>query len=203
MTTINKSTRDLMVNAVLRHRYAEKSLALKQKGRDLFWLVYNTLHSTETKEAMMALLALNDKALVRTNNFYIRANGKSMEVHIDGRGYGAKLTADTVPPANPPPILHCYSWRVDDTFETGSAVADATFELEQEQDQFVEEIEVAKAQLTAAFNAMNTVKKLTAQWPEVLPLVEQYLPSPANRNLPTIPVIDLNAKFGLPPEAKE
>jgi hypothetical protein len=86
--------------------------------------------------------------------------------------------------------------------DVDAKLAEDILEYMQSRRKMAETIDVAAREVAAAFNAMPTVKKLRDNWPEVIPLVESLLPSPANRNVPTVPVVLLNAKFGLPPETE-
>ena len=204
MTTIKKETRGYMVDAVLRHRYGKEVRACQEREQALALRLYGFLVPPKLREAMDAVTKIEPHAFGALFKLSYRVNGMINSLYLEPafRGYGAfeRLKYEGGPLPLPARMAD-YGFYAN-LNEIDEKLAEDAVDLMQDTRKLSETIRVAESEITAAFDTMNTVKKLTTQWPEVLPLVENLLPSPANRNLPTVPVVSLNAKFGLPPKVE-
>lgn len=61
-----------------------------------------------------------------------------------------------------------------------------------------QEEEAAKLKADAVLTSCNTLNQLEERWPEVMPIVREIGLVAPTKNLPAIPVADLNATFDLP-----
>lgn len=63
--------------------------------------------------------------------------------------------------------------------------------------QFVVDVSVARRTLVSTLDQYHTAEKLVAAWPEIAPFVDDLEPA-RPKNLPALPVEDLNKMLGLP-----
>lgn len=86
-------------------------------------------------------------------------------------------------------------------YEHGSKFYDEFHEIENAETDLHEQVHKAMAQSKAALWSVNTLKQLLELWPEIESFVPEYAlrqdTSSTKKNLPAIPVDDLNASFGL------
>lgn len=207
MTTITKETRAEMVTAVLNHKYDAEAKAIIAQDQALLVRLYHLLVPAKVQEAMDKVVELEPQAFCELHSMWVRANGAmtqlSLRPYISFKGTGYISHGEYAGRPLWVPFNRTRSnVNTVNVNDFDAKLAEDVLEYMQERRMFVNTVEVAAREVATAFDAMNTAKKLREQWPEVLPLVEKLLPSPANRNLPTVPVVGLNAKFGLPPESK-
>jgi hypothetical protein len=207
MTAITKDIRRQMVNAVVKHRYEAEGQALLAQEQALTIRLHGFLVPPKLKEAMAKVIEIEPEAFVPLRHFGVRVNGMTTTLHLDPlfttRTHEGSAFAVRKKYAGDPLWLTaktCGTYiNVNDV---DAKLAEDMLEYMQARRKMADTIDVAAREAAAAFNAMPTVKKLRDNWPEVIPLVEALLPSPANRNVPSVPVVLLNAKFGLPPETE-
>jgi hypothetical protein len=207
MTTISKDIRATMVAAVLKHKYDAEAKAIMAQDQALLVRLYHLLVPAKVQEAMGTVVELEPEAFHELHSMWVRANGGmtqlSLRPYISFKGTEYISRGEYAGRPLWVPFNRARSnTNTVNINDYDTKLAEDVLEYMQERRVFVYTVEVAAREVSTAFDAMNTVKKLRTQWPEVLPLVEKLLPSPANRNLPTVQIADFNAKFGLPPETK-
>jgi hypothetical protein len=208
MTIISKYARAQMVRAVLKHKYDAEAKAVMAQDQALLVRLYHFLVPPKVQEAMDKVVELEKGAFHELHSMWVRANGGMTQLSL--RPYISFKGTEYVPrgeytgrPLWMPFDIAPNSTGTVNINNYDTKLAEDVLEYMQERRMFVNTVEVAAREISSAFDAMNTVKKLRTQWPEVLPLVEELLPTPANRNLPTVQVADINAKFKLPPNQTE
>jgi hypothetical protein len=207
MTAITKDIRRQMVNAVVKHRYEAEGLALLAQEQALTIRLHDFLIPAKLKEAMAKVIEIEPDAFRPLSYLGVRVNGMTTILHLDPlfttRTQGANAFAVHKEYKGEPLWLTAKAYNTyTNVNDVDAKLAEDILEYMQSRRKMVDTIDVAAREVAAAFNAMPTVKKLRDNWPEVIPLVESLLPSPANRNVPSVPVVLLNAKFGLPPETE-
>lgn len=70
-------------------------------------------------------------------------------------------------------------------------------------EKLAEDIREANNQLIASLSVITTVKSLISAWPEVKHFVQKHIPTNDDRNLPALPIRELNAMFDLPVEEEK
>jgi hypothetical protein len=207
MNTITKATRHLMASAVVKHRYEAEGQALLAQEQALTIRLHSLLISTKLKEAMAKVIEIEPDAFRPLSHLGVRANGMTTVLYLDPqfttRTYEGCVFAVRKKYEGEPLWLTAKAYNTYiNVNDVDAKLAEDILEYMQSRRKMADTIDVAAREVSAAFNAMSTVKKLRDNWPEVIPLVEKLLPSPVNRNVPTVPVVLLNAKFGLPPETE-
>lgn len=207
MTAITKDIRRQMVNAVVKHRYETEGQALLAQEQALTIRLHGFLVPPKLKEAMAKVIEIEPCAFAPLRTLGVRVNGMTTALHLDPyfntRTHEGCVFNVRKKYAGDPLWMTAKDYNVYiNVNDVDAKLAEDMFEYIQSRRKMAETIDVAAREVAAAFNAMPTVKKLRDNWPEVIPLVEALLPSPANRNVPSVPVVLLNAKFGLPPETE-
>jgi hypothetical protein len=207
MTAITKDTRRHMVNAVVKHRYETEGQALLAQEQALTIRLHGFLIPPKLKEAMAKVIEIEPDAFERLRQFGVRANGMSTVLHLDPQfttrtHEGSAFATHRKYEGDPLWLTAKTCGTYINVNDVDAKLAEDMLEYMQARRKMADTIDVAAREAAAAFNAMTTVKKLRDNWPEVIPLVEKLLPSSVNRNVPTVPVVLLNAKFGLPPETE-
>jgi hypothetical protein len=169
--------------------------------------LHGFLIPAKLEEAMAKVIEIEPDAFRPLSHLGVRVNGMSTVLHLDPllttRTYEGCVFTVRKKYEGEPLWLTAKDYNVYvNVNDVDAKLAEDMFEYIQSRRKLAETIDVAAREVAAAFNAMPTVKKLRDNWPEVIPLVEALLPSPANRNVPSVPVVLLNAKFGLPPETE-
>lgn len=205
MSKLTKDTRERMARAIVKHAYGKRAEALVAKHTALFDRVYDFNYSGEVRKAMDALLKLEPNALPKRRS--LTANvGMSIEIgtammfipHMCG------CLAEEKKVRHVPVFANHDGWHYKVVITDGDKRDPKLHEdIRQYADEYTalkDECERAYAEAFAALSGFSTVKRLREGWPEVLPLIEDMLPSGERAGLPAVQVNKLNDKFGLPPE---
>ena len=205
MSKLTKDTRERMARAIVKHAYGKQAEALVAKHVALFDRVYAFQYSGKLREAMDALLTLEPDALPKRRGFTVNVGmsidlGTWMSFSPNMCGCLAETKGN-----RELPYLHCHNGWSHRVHIPDGDKRDPN--LHQDIRQYADEYTALKAECERAYNeafaalsSFSTAKRLREGWPEVLPLIEDMLPSGERAGLPAVQVNKLNDKFGLPPE---
>ena len=119
----------------------------------------------------------------------------SMNPSFSGNKVAARLAIEECPLA-----LRSFD---NDTHRVTGEVSEELEMFLTAQSAMVRSISESYAKAVNAVQAFGTYKKLQAGWPEVLPLVQQFIPIAGQTTALAVSVSDLNIVFKLPVEEKE
>lgn len=185
MTRLTQATRDKMAKALTRHKLDARAADLLVKNADLFNAVYLERYPVEIQTKMAKL---PDGAFGKTNQFHENIRGMYLLVRCISVGsqycrWQAKI--------EPRPVFHKSQWR--DLSET---TQEMIYALAMERETFAEDVKASYRTAHTAFGQFATVKKLSDEWPEVLPVIEHLIPD-NSRTVPVLATQSLNSEFGL------
>ena len=203
-TKITRAVAEKMATAIIKHAFKDEALPLLRRERALFKKVYDAQHPPELRTKMDELqdmLGEGQRAFVYDcNSIYARsASGYNNRLEMNPGFYGRRglwsLALENCP-------LALFSFDGNTHRLTG--------DMSQELEAFCTDKQAFERKLKAEFDkavgavlAFGTYKKLQAGWPEVLPLVQQFIPVTGQSTALAVCVSDLNAAFKLPPNQTE
>jgi hypothetical protein len=203
-TKISRAVAEQMAKAITSHAHKDEAMALLRQERALFKKLYDMHHPAELRAKMaelQAMLGEGQHTFVKDCRYiYVRsASGYSSSLSMNPSLRGAQATWRLAIEECP---LALRSFDNDTHRVTGE------FSLEVEafltaQSAMVRSISESYAKAVNAIQAFGTYKKLQAGWPEVLPLVQQFIPIAGQTTALAVCVSDLNIVFKLPVEEKE
>jgi hypothetical protein len=207
-TKISRAVAEQMAKAIVTHAHKDEVMPLLRQERALFKKLYDMQHPPELQAKMaelQAMLGEGQHTFVKGCNYvYVRsASGYSGRLHINPvmRGDVSLRMAGKTP-----------AWRLaieECPLALRSFDGDShrlTGELSLEVEAFLtahraveKKIIESEGKAINAILAFGTYKKLQAGWPEVLPLVQEYIPIAGQSTALAVCVSDLNIVFNLPP----
>jgi hypothetical protein len=202
-TKISRAVAEQMAKAIVTHAHKDEVMTLLRQERALFKKLYDMQHPPELQAKMaelQAMLGEGQHTFAKGCTYvYVRsASGYSGKLEINpylrrsGKTPALRLAIEECP-------LALLSFDGDSHRLTG--------ELSLEVEAFLtahraveRKIIESEAKAINAILAFGTYKKLQAGWPEVLPLVQEYIPIAGQRSTAlAVCVSDLNIVFNLPP----
>lgn len=205
MTRLNNRIRDAIIdNAVEKAGIAEEKEQLIRRRAD--WAEacrVDALGGDDGAQKIESVRRRVDKALKdvpkgligRGNpintDCYIFLNVAGMRVHAYFNGEFSRHSNATPRVRKITPDSH--------TLKADSKLSEQFAEIEKDRDLLESKESSLRANVRATVEKFGTVKRLKEAWPEVVELLPKDL-SPAKKNLPAIPVKDLNSMIGLPSE---
>ena len=212
-TKISRAVAEQMAQAIFAHAHKDEVMSLLRQERALFKKLYDMQHPPELQAKMAELQSMMGEGqhtfIKGCPHIYVRsASGYSgiLEMNPYLRVDASLRNGRRKAPA----------WRLDieecplalRSFDSNSHRV--TGELSLEVEAFLTahkamERKVAESESKAihAVLAFGTYKKLQAGWPEVLPLVQEFIPIAGQSTALAVCVSDLNIVFKLPVEEKE
>jgi hypothetical protein len=200
---ISRAVAEQMARDITTHAHKDEAMAMLRQERALFAKMYDMQHPAELQAKMaevQALLGEGQYTFTKgCTNVYIRsASGYSGSLRINPYLRGEQRMSWQLAIEKCPLALR--SFAVEHHRVTG--------ELSQEFEAFVtakaaleKKVSESCGKAVNAVLAFGTYKKLQAGWPEVLPLVERFIPIAGQTTALAVCVSDLNAAFNLPPES--
>jgi hypothetical protein len=198
---ISRAVAEQMATAIVTHAHKDEVMPLLRRERALFRKLYDMQHPPELQAKMAELQAmLGEGQHTFTEGctyIYVRsASGYTGRLEINprlrvSRAVPWRLAIEKCP-------LALCSFDMDQHRLTGEASQE--FEsLCTDKQKFEQKVAESEAKAINAILAFGTYKKLQAGWPEVLPLVQEYIPIAGQSTALAVCVSDLNIVFKLPP----
>lgn len=197
MTRLTNHTREKIVHELLNRKFDERGKALAARSSELFTLVYEDQYDDEIRVLMKAIEKRKKQAFQNRKRLEVNVGGLALSVGEVSVGTGlTKYLKNTIPR----PMLN----QGYEKFATYSdcPIAQQLFEFAQDTRAFIDEINEAKRQCTAALSSITTDNKLAELWPEAMAVVAQHIPSSGVNNLPALQFSHLTKVFGLEPAAQ-
>jgi hypothetical protein len=191
-----------MAKAITTHAHKDEAMAMLRQERALFRKMYDMHHPAELRAKMaevQALLGEGQYTFVDDCDYiYARsASGYSGSLRINPYLRGEQRMSWQLAIEKCPLALRSFDVEhhrvTSDLSQEFEAFVTAKAALERN-------ISESCGKAVNAVLAFGTYKKLQAGWPEVLPLVEKFIPIAGQTSLPAVCVSDLNVTFNLPPE---
>jgi hypothetical protein len=204
-TKISRAAAEQMAQAIVSHAHKDEVMPLLRQERALFKKLYDMQHPPELQAKMAELQSMLGEGqhtfIKGCTNVYVRsASGYSGRLEMNprlrvGRAAPWQLAIEECP-------LALRSFDGDSHRVTGelSLEVEAFLTAQRVMERKVVESE---SKATNAVLAFGTYKKLQAGWPEVLPLVQEFIPIGGQSTALAVCVSDLNIVFKLPVEEKE
>lgn len=207
MTIVTNHMRGQIVNAVLKHAFAEKLGAFLDTEQALADKLYAHVYSAAEIAAMDVLEKRHKNGLHSCSGFGTNVRGMSIQVgersRYDGKG-------DDFIYILPRPRELRYRIiegggiaRDDLTFAEGDALGDEVFAYAEGREALNEEIKTRRAEITGVLSDIRTDRQLSERWPEVVPIAAEFIVMEPKVKLPMVPLTSLNAALGLPVELAE
>lgn len=194
MSRLTKNTREAMARKLVAHRFTDEAKELVRLNRTLAERAYNHIYTPEVLAAVETIRkAFPDLGSEKTSIF-VNAEG----YHL---GLGGELSTHWVEVEQIEPVKRFHFCGRYYTLTDEALIKDVK-EFADRARVFNELCETAYYEALAVLETVNTGKQLAAAWPEAMPVIGDLIPE-ENRTLPVVQLADINAKFGLPPEAKE
>jgi hypothetical protein len=205
-TKIIRAVAEQMAQAIITHAHKDEAMALLRRERAMFKKLYDMHHPPELQAKMaelQSMLGERQHTFIKGSScIYVRsASGYTGQLNMNptmriGRRLPWQLAIEECPLA-----LHSFD----------HVTQRVTGELSQEFEAFLtanraveEEVSRSYRKAVDAILAFGTFKKLQAGWPEVLPLVQEFIPIAGGQSTAlAVCVSDLNIVFKLPVEEKE
>lgn len=178
---LTKGQKDLMKNAIVRHRFDIEEEKFKKQENSLGSKIYSDLFPKKQREAMAAL---PKGWLPTTSSLYVKFGGNYF--HVD-------CPENVIPYDSRNNVLKVYEVSHDFSIEMEEIVQGRT--------NLREEKRKLEAQITAIMDSVTTANKLKSVWPEISEFVDKFAPQ-GKKSLPAVVINDLNKKLNLPPEEK-
>lgn len=200
-TRLTNDLREVIADAVLRHRFTEQVDALIADRATLADAIYNDLYRKSDREKMEALPKgwLSEEPNIGVQ--FGSSGCRYENIEFGGQFYG-KLGALRTKHEDE----RVYR-RVPDKHRSGCAkvyedahkLSVRHQELEDRLSAMKADFDAAHRQTMAALASVNTIKSLIKAWPEVEPFAAKFEDAP--RHLPSVPTAKLNEMLGLPVSA--
>jgi hypothetical protein len=204
-TKISRAAAEQMAQAIVSHAHKDEVMPLLRQERALFKKLYDMHHPAELRAKMaevQALLGEGQHTFIKGCDYiYARsASGYSGSLRVNPYLRGERRMPWGLAIEGCPLALV--------SFDTGHHRV--TGDLSQEFEAFVtakaaleRKVSESYGKASHAVLAFGTYKKLQAGWPEVLPLVQEFIPIGGQSTALAVCVSDLNIVFKLPVEEKE
>jgi hypothetical protein len=204
MTKISRTVAEQMARDIVKHALKDEALPLLRRERALFKKLYDKHHPPELRAKMAELQAMMGDEQHTFVEGCVRipvrsASGYYSQLCIDPGISGARnlwrLAIEECPLA-----LRSFDYN------TQYLDGDMSQEFESlctDKVAFDRKVSTDMNKAIAAVQAFGTYKKLQAGWPEVLPLVQEYIPVAGQSTALAVCVSDLNIVFKLPPNQTE
>jgi hypothetical protein len=202
-TKISRAVAEQMAKAITSHAHKDEVMPLLRQERALFKKLYDMQHPPELQAKMaelQAMLGEGQYTFVKDCRYiYARsASGYNGSLRMNPKfiGSNARLAIEECPLA-----LRSFD---NDTHRVTGEVSEELEMFLTAQSAMARSIIESEGKATNAVQAFGTYKKLQAGWPEVLPLVQQFIPIAGQQSTAlAVSVSDLNIVFKLPVEEKE
>jgi len=203
-TKISRTVAEQMARAIVKHALKDEALPLLRRERALFKKLYDKYHPPELRTKMTELQTMlgdgQHTFVVGCARISVRsASGYYSRLWINPGIAGVrdlwKLAIEDCP-------LALRSFDLE-TQHVGGDVSQEFESLCTDKVAFERKFSADMSKAVAAVLAFGTYKKLQAGWPEVLPLVQEYIPIAGQSTALAVCVSDLNIVFKLPPNQTE
>lgn len=200
---ISRAVAEEMAQAIMTHAHKDEAMDMLRQERALFRKMYDEQHPAELRAKMAEMQAMLGAGQYTFSDdcSYIwarSASGYTSDLRLNPYLHGRRRMSWQLAIEKCPLALRSFD------FEHHRVTGALSLEFEA----FVTAKRALQERLSssyaAALNAVlafGTYKKLQAGWPEVLPLVEKFIPIAGQTTALAVCVSDLNTAFNLPPES--
>lgn len=181
---ITKWQKDKIRDALLNRGFDKENQALAAREAEIAMSIYR-LTVSEADEKIADALNARIPGILMT--------AKSITFKIDGERYGQNIELDTQR-AWPRGSIDLTAVPKD------NPSVDLLAKLDLDRADYGVRRNKASAQAKASLDTISSDIQLAKAWPDIMPIVREIIGEPAPKQLPAIPVADLNAMFDLPVE---
>jgi len=194
MSRLTKGIREDMARKLVAHRYTDEAKELVRLNRTLAERAYNHCYTPEIVAAMETIEKAFPKVFDNHTPFNVNAGGFTVILGGFVRNRWVRVEQLTPTP------FRLASYKSHD-ISRDEKLTEEIKAFAIRRDAFNNVCETAYHEALSVLNTMTTGKKLAEAWPEAMPVIGDLIPED-QRTLPVVQVSAINAKFGLPPEAK-
>lgn len=202
MTRLTNALRETMARRLVAHRYADAARELQALTDALAARAYAHCYPTKLRDAMKIVQEHFPSEFMESG--WIRVNAYGLCPSLGESIHNAYLSATNwrdLEGKERQIWLLTSSWTAHD-ISADRALMDDVQTFAYRKKDFDQDCGIAFHEALAVLNKITTAKRLEEAWPEAMPVIADLLPE-ERRTLPAVQVADINAKFGLPPEAAE
>lgn len=190
---LTKQIREAITKAALTHRFRDEVNALIDAKADFGRSVYEDLYKKADRQKMADLpvgwLPENDSLGIQFGATFSR-------IHFSGYTYGPIMRATDYKRPDRFRLLSKHASGCAKVYDAAHKLSAAHEGLRSREADLRTAYDAAERQMTAALNAVTTIKRLIETWPEIAPFAAKY--ETEAPYLPAIPTSQLNKILDLP-----
>lgn len=192
MATVRLSTmiKEIVEERLLKNAFEKREQALKKAQHRFAGKIYNDVYSLKERKAMAGM---PDGFMETSSSLKVQFRGDFTHVHFgESRRIASKHK------------YNCskHKYNCSKVYDANDPLCDEHVKLKQEADDLEREKREARVDLNAVLDRVTTVKRLIELWPEVEPWVKDFIEPPIDsKNLPCLPISELNKTLGLEKQA--
>ncbi|TAA49789.1 Nmad5 family putative nucleotide modification protein [Shinella sp. JR1-6] len=190
---LTKHIREAITKAALAHRFCDEVKSLIDAKADFGRAVYDDLYKKEDRQKMADLPA---GWLPENDSFGIQFGASFSRVYFSGYTYGPLMRATDYKRSDKFRILSKHASGCAKVYDATHKLSATHEGLRSREADLKSAYDAAERQMTAALNAVTTVKRLIETWPEIAPFATKY--ETEAPYLPAIPTGQLNKILDLP-----